>query len=222
MKCPGQDSRYWKPDAIFETECPHCGHPVEFFKDDTARKCGRCGERMVNPRMDFGCAAHCQYAEQCLGTLPPELVAQREDLLKDRVALAVKRHFGADFRKIGHAVRTARHAEAIGKAEKGNPAVILCAAYLLRIDETNAPTVAGELLTGLGAAPPLVAEVKDILGTPATPDAPLTCRVVYDADRIAALEEKPALETLAEILKSAFLTPAGADRAREVLKGNES
>ena len=25
MKCPGQDSRYWKPGAIFEEKCPECG-----------------------------------------------------------------------------------------------------------------------------------------------------------------------------------------------------
>ena len=34
MKCPGQDSRYWKPGAIFEALCPECGAGVEFFKDD--------------------------------------------------------------------------------------------------------------------------------------------------------------------------------------------
>lgn len=38
MKCPGQDSRYWRPGAIFEAECPECGHIVEFFKDDTSIK----------------------------------------------------------------------------------------------------------------------------------------------------------------------------------------
>jgi hypothetical protein len=31
MKCPGQDSQYWKPGAIFETKCPKCGAEVEFF-----------------------------------------------------------------------------------------------------------------------------------------------------------------------------------------------
>jgi|GEM_PF-6526355 len=35
MKCPGQDSRYWKPGAIFGAKCPECGGEVEFFKDDT-------------------------------------------------------------------------------------------------------------------------------------------------------------------------------------------
>ena len=85
MKCPGQDTQYWRPGAIFEVDCPKCGQSVEFFKDDTSRKCGNCGHRFVNPNMDFGCAAYCQFAEQCVGTLPPEVAAQQENLLKDKV-----------------------------------------------------------------------------------------------------------------------------------------
>jgi HD superfamily phosphodiesterase len=80
--------------------------------------------------MDFGCAAYCQFAEQCIGNLPPELLAQKDDLLKDRVAIEMKRYFKDDFRRIGHATRVARYAERIGKSEKGNLAVILSAAYL--------------------------------------------------------------------------------------------
>jgi hypothetical protein len=69
MKCPGQDMRFWKPGDIFETPCPKCGGKVEFFKDEVRRKCG-CGHLMVNPKLDFGCAEWCQYAEQCTGKVP--------------------------------------------------------------------------------------------------------------------------------------------------------
>ena len=78
MKCPGQDVRYWKPDAVFEVPCPACGAAVEFFKDDAWRKCHKCGHRFSNPRIDLGCAEWCPYAEQCLGQRP-EPVAKRED-----------------------------------------------------------------------------------------------------------------------------------------------
>jgi len=64
MKCPGQDTRYWKPGDIFEVKCPKCGNDVEFFKDDPARKCPKCGHRFLNPNLDFGCASYCPYAEQ--------------------------------------------------------------------------------------------------------------------------------------------------------------
>ena len=78
MKCPGQDTRNWRPEDIFDWPCPACGKPIEFFKDDTARRCGQCGHRFANPKMDFGCASYCPHAEQCLGTLPPEVAAQQE------------------------------------------------------------------------------------------------------------------------------------------------
>ncbi|MBW2337269.1 MAG: phosphohydrolase, partial [Deltaproteobacteria bacterium] len=45
MKCPGQDTQYWQAGAIFDEKCPKCSHKVEFFKDDTTRKCGNCGHR---------------------------------------------------------------------------------------------------------------------------------------------------------------------------------
>jgi len=79
MKCPGQDTLYWKFDAIFDANCPECGHKMEFFKDDATRKCPNCGHRVLNPKIDFGCASYCQFAEQCIGSLPPEFLAQKEE-----------------------------------------------------------------------------------------------------------------------------------------------
>ncbi|MBN2402705.1 MAG: hypothetical protein JXN64_09915 [Spirochaetes bacterium] len=69
MKCPGQDTRYWTSNAIFEVKCPSCGNPEEFFKDESSRKCKKCGHRIINPKMDSGCAAYCKFADQCLGEL---------------------------------------------------------------------------------------------------------------------------------------------------------
>jgi len=85
MRCPGQDWRYWKEDAIFEVSCPYCRERVEFFKDDTTRKCPSCKKVVPNPRLDFGCAAYCKYAEVCLGELPPELIREKANLLKSRL-----------------------------------------------------------------------------------------------------------------------------------------
>ena len=53
---------FWKPGAIFDAPCPKCGRTVEFFKDGSTRKCPYCGNKMVNPQMDFGCASYCQHA----------------------------------------------------------------------------------------------------------------------------------------------------------------
>ena len=168
MKCPGQDTQYWDAEAIFEAKCPECGHVVEFFKDDTTRKCNGCGHRFVNPKMDFGCAAYCQYAEQCVGDLPPELLAQKEDLLKDRVAIEMKRTFKTDFKRIGHATRVARYAERIGKSEGANMAVVLSAAYLhdigIHIAEQKHGSTSGKLQEQEGS--------QDRLGDPSVEMVP--------------------------------------------------
>ena len=130
MKCPGQDMIYWKENAIYDVDCPKCGSPVEFYKDDTNRKCTSCGHRFVNPKMDFGCASYCQFAEQCLGTLPEEFKGIQDNFLKDKIAVEMKRYFKTDFKSIRLATNTARNAEEIGKSEGGNLPVILCTAYL--------------------------------------------------------------------------------------------
>ncbi|MBW2177550.1 MAG: HD domain-containing protein [Deltaproteobacteria bacterium] len=239
MKCPGQDSRYWKPGAIFNEKCPKCGNSVEFFKDDTARKCGQCGHRFINPKMDFGCASYCEFAEQCMGTLPPELLAEKEDLLKDRVAIEMKRYFKTDFKRIGHATKVARHAERIGKMEAGNLAVILCAAYLHDIgihaaerkhdstaakhQEQEGPPIAREILEKLGAKEALIDEVCDIVGHHHHPreEESVNFKVLYDADLIVNLEEKlkekpKQGEELEDLIAKAFLTDSGKKVAGNV------
>lgn len=230
MQCPGQDTRYWKPGAVFETTCPKCGGEMEFFKDEASRRCKKCGERMLNPKMDFGCAAYCKYAEQCFGSLPAELLAGREDLFKDRVAIAVKRHYGRDFKRIGRATRVARHAEAIGKAERGNLAVLLSAAYLHEVDAAGgsnpaASPEARRLLTELAAQPELIDEVCDLIaGRPAAgAEADLNHHILHDAMVLADLEEahkdNPMTEdALNAAVTEKFLTAAGRELAIKELR----
>ncbi len=240
MKCPGQDTQYWKPGAIYEATCPKCGASVEFFKDDTSRKCSACGHRFVNPGLDFGCAAYCPYAEQCIGTLPEEALAQRDDLLKDRVAVEMKRYFKNDFKRIGHASRVARYAERIGKLLGAHPAVVLAAAYLhdigiheaerkyqstaARYQEMEGPPIARSILEKLKAKAELIDEVCDIVGHHHHPRETETVnfQAVYDADLIANIEdnrkESPiAAERIQSIIEKSFLTDAGRAVARDVL-----
>lgn len=67
MRCPGQDKQFWKPEDIYDVECPKCKAKVEFWKDDVYRRCSKCGYRFRNPKLDLGCAEWCPYASQCLG-----------------------------------------------------------------------------------------------------------------------------------------------------------
>lgn len=234
MKCPGQDSRYWKPGAIFEAKCPKCGSDVEFFKDDTTRRCGSCGHRFLNPGMDFGCASYCQYAEQCIGNLPPELIAQKQDLLKDRVAVEMKRYFKNDFKRIGHTTRVARFAERIGRQEGGNLGVILTAAYLQDIGLKEAGkgdrgAAAREILTTLGAGEEMIAEVCGIISHhhPSREGEGVNFRCLYDADRLVNLEDEikegpPPKETLSALLERSFLTGSGLQIARELFLSQDA
>ncbi|MBM4326589.1 MAG: HD domain-containing protein [Deltaproteobacteria bacterium] len=235
MKCPGQDPRFWKFDAIFEAECPHCGATLEFFKDETRRTCKKCGNKALNPKMDFGCAAHCKFAEQCFGELPPELIKQRENLLKDRVAVEMKQHFKNDFKRIAHAARVARYVEQLAESEKVDPAVVLSAAYLHEVgiapgeahpDGSEAAAAAArEILERLEAPDPLIDQVCGIIG-PQADNAEFRHRnfnVFHDADLIARVEEqlkKGFLEftKAAQALEQSLLTTSGKDLARNLLQ----
>ncbi len=240
MKCPGQDPRYWKFDAIFESQCPNCGTSVEFFKDETRRRCKKCGQFVLNPKMDFGCAAHCKFAAQCFGELPPELIKQKEDLFKDRVAVEMKLYFKQDFKRIGHAAKVARYAERLVKEEQGDPAVALSAAYLHDIGikeaerkyqdpqierhEEEGPAIAREILKKLDAAEPFIDEVCDIIAHHHHPrqEDTINFRVVYDADLIVNLEEKQKKNpmdaaSLSEFIDTRFLTRNGRTLAQEAL-----
>jgi CRISPR/Cas system-associated endonuclease Cas3-HD len=217
MKCPGQDPRFWKFDAIFEVECPNCGYVTEFFKDETRRTCKKCGEKVLNPRMDFGCAAHCKFAKDCFGDLPPELI-------KEKVA---------------------RYAEKLVHEEKGDPAVVLTAAYLHDIGIKNAeekyqsaapryqheegPPVAREILSKLDANEHLIEEVCDIIGHHHSPrdEETTNFKVLFDADTIVNLEEKHKKdpytpEKLSDIIETRLLTESGKALARNLFFGEEA
>lgn len=211
MKCPGQDMRYWKPGDIFDTRCPKCGRGVEFFKDEVRRKC-RCGHEIVNPKMDFGCAQWCPYAEQCVGPLPEEVKerqkAEQKDLLRERISLEMKKYFGTDFKRVNHALRVAKYAEQILKMEGGNPLVVMGAAYLHDIgiheaerkhgnpsghyQEMEGPLVARGILEKLNIRKEIADEICDIIGHHHHPreEETLDFQILYEADWLVNIEEE--------------------------------
>lgn len=234
MKCPGQDMQYWDADAIFDVNCPECGKQVEFYKDDTTRTCKGCGHRFVNPKMDFGCAAYCKYAEQCIGTLPEAFIGSQDNLLKDKVAVEMKRHYKTDFKRIGHLSRVARYAEIIGKEEDTNLPVILCAAYLNDIgrDEahsrhnSDAPElirqesllIASAILAKLGAKEAVMEGVCTLLSDPESGKSSES-RTLHDALLIARLEDQHKEKAfsslfLEETINRKFLTESGRQLVR--------
>jgi HD superfamily phosphodiesterase len=237
MKCPGQDLRHWKPGDIFNVPCPQCGKKIEFFKDDVRRRCKSCGARVTNPKIDFGCAQWCAYAEQCLGDLPAELAKKRGEFLRDRVASEMRRVFGNDRKRINHANRVARFAEEILREEGGDPAVVIAASYLHDIgiheaekkynstagdyQEREGPPIARNILERLGADRNMIDEVCNLIAHHHSPGKiqTLNFQILWEADSLVNLEEatdkKP--DRVTKMVENTFRTETGKSLARTLL-----
>lgn len=85
-KCPGQSTLFWRPDDIYDVSCPSCGRAVEFFKTDVKRVCPHCGQKILNPKMNFACAEWCDMAEECLGPAVYSQFLEKQELEKQRKA----------------------------------------------------------------------------------------------------------------------------------------
>lgn len=224
MQCPGQDSRYWDGEAIFESHCAKCGTSVEFFKDDSKRKCKSCGHEVLNPRIDFGCASYCPYAEQCLGSLPPAMLAQKQELLIERVAIEMKKLCHNDFQKIGAATKVARQAAALAKTEEANQAVVQIASYLHGLG--NDPAVS-DLLSRLGANQGLIDEVRGLLALlPAqiNGESTINARVLHDAILLTKYSRgaEPAGQSRFPAgFADLFLTIGGSKAAQELVAAEQ-
>ena len=240
MRCPGQDLRFWKPDDIFEMTCPKCQKKIEFFKDDVRRKC-RCGHEVVNPKLDFGCARWCQYAEQCLGTIPDEVKAKKKDedkdLLREKISMEMKKYFGTDFKRMNHALKVSRYAEQILKIEGGHPLVVLGAAYLHDIgiheaerkygsasghdQEIEGPPIARKILEGLNVEREVVDEICEIIAHHHSPksEESLNFQILYEADWLVNLEEEGISkdqERVNKVIQKVFKTVTGKDLAQKI------
>ena len=227
-KCPGQDTQFWGPGDIYTVECPKCGKPVEFFKDDIRRRCQKCGHLFLNPKLDLGCARWCQYAEQCVG-------AMGKDEFKEVITLAMKGYFDGEKEKIDHSLKVLDFAERILEQERGNPKVVIAAVTLHDIGVSEAGkrpeglkgthatedqlTAARRILESSGSNEELIEEVCRILEDHEHPEniGTLNGKIVYDADRLAHLTaEFESLDkaTVEEMINEIFFTPAGKKIAR--------
>jgi hypothetical protein len=191
MQCPGQDNRYWDGEAVFEAPCPHCGNELEFFKDDSQRSCKQCGKRVLNPRIDFGCAAYCSHAEQCLGSMPPELLAKQKDLFKDKLSIAVRKQLIGREELYKKATNRTEIAEQLCKEEqRGDMAALLAATLLVDIDEPLT------LLEELKADTEMLGAVSKLLGQQrtATDTEQASFDIFHDACLLAEIKADPQKE----------------------------
>ena len=237
MRCPGQDWRYWKEDAVFEVPCPECGAAVEFFKDETSGRCCQCGHRFRNPGIDFGCAKWCALAEECLGFVPErELPTDSgEGALAGRLIQEVKQAFEADLARLTHSLKVFHYAKELVSKQGGDPRVVLAAALLLDVavsdatteGETRAPSRAKQILDEIGADADTIERVCHIVGShqAGTELDTIEFMIVRDADTLARLaKEGPGddLNRLAKYIEKQLKTDAAKQKARALLQAEGS
>ncbi len=126
-RCPGQDMRYWKPEDIFDLDCPHCGLNIEFWKDEPFRLCKSCGNEVRNPRIDLGCAKWCKFANECLGKLPRQAASP----VLDKLLVVLSRQFASTAQRL----KTLECAKSLASdlvGEKfGQPVVVISSVLLV-------------------------------------------------------------------------------------------
>ena len=139
-RCPGQDMRYWKPEDIFDLECPGCSNKIEFWKDEPMRFCPQCKLEVRNPRIDLGCAKWCKYGKECLGSLP-ELDFTASPVLL-RLMNSMKKPFISDKDFLKQLDRAMEFAEAQITPQAGEPSIIIPSVLIL-VAENIKPAESG-------------------------------------------------------------------------------
>jgi len=237
-RCPGQDSRRWRSEDVFEDACPHCGKAMEFWKDEPARRCRQCGKLARNLRMDLGCAKWCKFGKDCLGLTA---ATDKNATLHDALIEEMKRVFGTDQKRISHALEVLEYAEEILQGERGaDPMVVVAAAVLHDIgireaerkhgsaagkyQEIEGPPIALAILNKLGVDGRRIDRVLDIIANhhSAKGRDTIEFRIIWDADRLANVpEECPGndAERLRKHVEWMFRTDAGRGIAAAKLLG---
>ena len=244
--CPGQDTAFWRPGDIFEVPCSHCGYELEFFKDDAARRCTRCGSRVANPKLNLGCAQWCEHAKECLGYDPKEVLMAEGDetSLVDRLIAAMQATFGQDQKRITHALTVLERAKEIMRGEQGaEPKVVLAAAVLHDIgiqeaerkhgssagrwQEVEGPPIAEAIMKDLGMDEASRDHVGKIIANhhSAGEIDTLEFRILWDADWLVNIpEEYPehTPEKLEALIEKVFKTASGKAAAYQRLLQREA
>jgi len=232
VRCPGQDQRFWKPQDIFEVDCPQCGKPVEFFKDEPQLKCRQCGHIVINPKIDLGCAEWCQYAEQCLGVRFSHLTIVRQKLIDE-----MKKVFGTDNKRIEHTLTILDYAERIQSIEGGDPLAVKAVAILHDIGiqgaqlKRDSPTgknrenedlpIVEEILKRNNIPHDIIVKICRIIVNyhSAKEIDAIEFRIFWDANQLLNIRElyqKTDRKNKAEIIDKIFRTPEGRRIAMEL------
>jgi putative nucleotidyltransferase with HDIG domain len=154
-----------------------------------------------------------------------------------RVEAVMRDYFGADLRRIDHALRVTGFAEELLRNEQGDRLVVIAAALLHDIgireaerkygssagdlQEREGPPVAREILTELAFDESVIAEVCEIIASHHSPGEVDTdnFRIIWDADWLVNLGDefdlKDDVKTL-EMIGKIFQTATGKSIAEQI------
>jgi hypothetical protein len=234
IRCPGQNTLFWKPDDIYDVTCPSCGAPVEFWKDDSKRTC-KCGHRFLNPKRDLGCLEYCKYAEQCM----PDMF-QGENLkalYRDRLLVGAKIVLKPEDARLKRSQEIAEVAEEILDEESGQPKVVFAAAILGDLvlnsqpqgvqgasssEEESPRAIVTKVLAELATEKEVIAQVCQIIEDRinGTTSEEVNHRIVSDALMVVELLEKKTLleeAAIERLIDKKIQTETGRRLARERL-----
>lgn len=207
LRCPGQDPRNWKGESAEEVLCPHCGHNMEFFRDEPVRPCRACGKEVRNPHLNLGCAKWCKYAKQCLGLIDD--ITDQAGSLCERIMERMKKTFGDDAKRISHARAVLNQAEHILTTESTASGLVVRAAAILhdigihqaeqkhgsaagKYQELEGPPIARKILEELKAPEEDIDHICKIVGShhSANDIDTIEFRIVRDADLLVNLQDE--------------------------------
>jgi hypothetical protein len=234
IRCPGQNTLFWKPDDIYDVTCPSCGKPVEFWKDDSKRTC-KCGHRFLNPKRDLGCLEYCKYAEQCM----PDMFQgdNLKALYRDRLLVGAKIALKPEDTRLKRSQEIAEVAEEILDEESGQPKVVFAAAILGDLvlnsqpqgvqgfssrDEESPRAMVTKVLAELATEKEVIAQVCQIIEDRinGTSSEDVNHRIVSDALMVVELSEKKTLleeAAIERLIEKKIQTETGKRLARERL-----
>ena len=234
IRCPGQNTMFWKPDDIYEVKCPSCGVPVEFWKDDSKRTC-TCGHRFLNPKRDLGCLEYCKYAEDCM----PEMFQGEslKALYRDRLLVGARIALKPEEARLQRSQEIAEMAEEILDGEGGQPKLVFAATIIgdlvlsaqLQGGQADSSTpwdspsaLTKKILADLGTEKEVIDRVCQIIEyrMNGTSSEDINYKIVSDALTLADLLEKKALleeAAIEKLIENKLATATGQRLARERL-----
>jgi DNA-directed RNA polymerase subunit RPC12/RpoP len=234
IRCPGQNTMFWKPDDIYDVKCPSCGAKVEFWKDDSKRSC-KCGHRFLNPKRDLGCLEYCKYAEQCM----PDMFQGEslKALYRDRLLVAAKIALKPEDARLKRTQEIAEVAEEILDGEGGQPKVVFAATILgdlvmnsqsqggqgVSSSQGESPmAIVTKVLADLGTEKEVIDQVCQIIEDRinGTSSEEINHKIFSDALLVADLSEKKTLlegKAIERLIDSKIKTETGKNLAREKL-----